>query len=376
MIYFDNAATSRTKPDISYDAYNFYVREIGVSPGRGSYKLAIEASRMLYQSRKTVASFFNAPNQSNVIFTKNSTEAINMFLFGYLKQGDHILISPYEHNAVFRPVNKLKELGIIDYTVIPESYIYETPHMINDLITNKTKLYVTTLASNLTGQYVFSNNIARILSERNIKVFVDSSQGAGKKHINMQRDNIDYIAFTGHKDLYALPGVGGLVCKDTLQIEPLIQGGTGIYGDNYTNPSVFPETYEAGTLNMPAIWSLKNSLEYININIDSILDKEKQLTEYFINKLISIKEAVIYNRSKQRLSTFCFNIKDVPSSDVVKYLSDKDICVRGGIHCAIKAHETIGTVNTGAVRVSLSFFNDFSEIDFFVDTIKELIKCI
>jgi cysteine desulfurase family protein len=376
MIYFDNAATSRTKPDISYDAYNFYVREIGVSPGRGSYKLAIEASRMLYQSRKTVASFFNAPNQSNVIFTKNSTEAINMFLFGYLKQGDHILISPYEHNAVFRPVNKLKELGIIDYTVIPESYIYETPHMINDLITNKTKLYVSTLASNLTGQYVFSNNIARILSERNIKVFVDSSQGAGKKRINMQQDNIDYIAFTGHKDLYALPGVGGLVCKDTLQIDPLIQGGTGIYGDNYTNPNVFPETYEAGTLNMPAIWSLKNSLEYININIDSILDKEKQLTEYFINKLINIKEVVIYNQSKQRLSTFCFNIKEVPSSDVVKYLSDKDICVRGGIHCAIKAHETIGTVNTGAVRVSLNFFNDFSEIDFFVDSIKELIKCI
>lgn len=376
MIYFDNAATSRNKPDVSYEAFVDYMRDIGVSPGRGSYTLAIDASRKLFQSRKMVASFFDSPSQSNVLFTKNSTEAINLFLFGFLKKGDHVLISPYEHNAVFRPINKLKEKGVIDYTVIPESIIYENKYKINDLITNRTKLYISTLASNLTGQFVFSQELSRIVSEKGIAVFVDASQGAGKKTISMRRDNIDYIAFTGHKDLYAIPGVGGLVCRDELHIEPLIQGGTGIYGDSYTNPTVFPEAYEAGTLNMPAIWSLKTSLEFINNNLDSIRSKERKLTEYFIDNLSKVAHVVIYNKERPRVSTFCFNINGVPSSDVVKYLSDNNICVRGGIHCAIKAHETIGTVNSGAVRVSLNFFNEFNEIDCFIFLIKELIKCL
>ena len=125
MIYFDNAATTKYKPEQVYEAFNYYVREVGTSPGRGSYSLAIQASRMLFQARKTVANFFGVNNPSNVAFTKNSTEAINMFLHGFLNKGDHVLISPYEHNAVFRPINKLKELGIIDYTIIPESIIIE-----------------------------------------------------------------------------------------------------------------------------------------------------------------------------------------------------------------------------------------------------------
>ncbi len=376
MIYFDYAATSRNKPNASLDGFLHYINDVGVSPGRGSYKTAIDASRMLYQTRKTVSKFFNSPNNADVVFTKNSTEALNMFLFGFLNKGDHVLISPYEHNAVFRPINKLKELGIIDYTVIPESIIYDEPHNITRLITDKTKLYISTLASNLTGQYVFSSIISKILSQNKITVLVDASQGAGKKTIDMQRDYIDYVAFTGHKDLYAVPGVGGLVCCESLKIEPLIQGGTGIHGDDYTNPHVFPEAYEAGTLNMPAIWSLKNSIDYINENIVFIRDKEKKLTEYFISNLSMIPGVIIYNQNRERLSTFCFNINRISSSDVVKYLSDNDVCVRGGIHCAIKAHETIGTVKTGAVRVSLSFFNDCDEIDLFVDLIRELIKCI
>ena len=375
MIYFDYAATSRNKPDVSIESFLHYMNDIGVSPGRGSYKAAIDASRMLYQARKTVAEFFNSPNNSSVIFTKNSTEAINMFLHGFLNKGDHVLISPYEHNAVFRPINKLKELGIIDYTVIPESIIYNEPHNITKVITNNTKLYISTLASNLTGQYVFSSIISKTLSDNNITVFVDASQGAGKKSIDMQRDCINYVAFTGHKDLYSVPGVGGLVCCQNLRIEPLIQGGTGINGDNYTNPQIFPEAYEAGTLNMPAIWSLKNSIDYINQNIDTIRDKENKLTNYFIEQLSNVPEVIIYNQNRKRLSTFCFNINKISSSAVVKYLSDNDICVRGGIHCAIKAHETINTVKTGAVRVSLSFFNDYSEIDIFVNLIRELIKC-
>lgn len=372
MIYFDNAATTRKKTEEAYEAFNYYVREVGVSPGRGSYSLAIQASRMLYQARKTVCEFFGAQNPSNVVFTKNSTEAINFFLNGFLKKGDHVLISPFEHNSVLRPLHSLKEKGIIDYTVLPESVIYSEEFDLVDYINENTRLLAVTLASNLTGQIVFNSNLSKKAKEKNLTVFVDSSQGAGKKLINMIRDNIDFLAFTGHKDLLAFPGVGGFVGLSNFEFEPLIQGGTGIHGESYTNPDAYPDSYEAGTLNMPAIWSLKNSLDYINLHLEDVLRKEKELLDIFIDELLKIEKVILYNNKIERVPTFCFNIKNVPSNEVVKYLSDNDICVRGGIHCAILAHETIGTVKTGAVRVSINAFNTKEEIYKFIDVIKEL----
>ena len=375
MIYFDNAATTRIKPEEVYQAYNYYIREIGVSPGRGSYSLGIQASRMLYQARKMVAHFFGASKSANVVFTKNSTEAINLYLNGLLKKGDHVLITPYEHNAVFRPINLLKQKGIIDYTVLPEDVIYNHPEKIEEFIQANTKLIVLTLASNLTGQIVFNDRVAEEAQKRDIQVFVDASQGGGKRLIQMNRDHIDAIAFTGHKDLMALPGVGGLCTRKSLDIAPLLQGGTGIFGDSYVNPDIYPDAYEAGTLNMPAIWALKTSLEYIEKNFETISEKEKRLMSLLVDGLRENPEVIIYNPEKKRVSTLCFNLKDVPSNKVVEFLDEQNICVRGGIHCAILAHETIGTVQTGAVRVSLNHFNTEDEVKTFLEVLKR-IKCI
>lgn len=372
MIYFDNAATSRPKPKEVIDAFNYYITEIGTSPGRGSYGLAIQASRMLYQARNSVARFFRISDPSNVVFTKNSTEAINLFLNGILSVGDHVLISPYEHNAVLRPLETLKNKGVIEYTVLPKEVI-DAREGIDKYVKPTTALLVLTLASNLTGQLVFSSRLVEAAHSFGIPVFVDASQGAGKGLIDMERDDIDYLAFTGHKDLLALPGVGGLLSQKPLRITPLIQGGTGIHGESYINPQAFPDAYEAGTLNMPAIWALKASLEYLETQIDSIVLKENELLNYFFERLEDIEEVIIYNKHYERVPTFCFNIKDVPSSEIVEKLSKQQICVRGGIHCAIKAHETIGTVKTGAVRVSLNYANTKEEIDEFVKVIKESI---
>lgn len=372
MIYFDNAATSRKKPEEVYDAFNYYVREIGTSPGRGSYSLAIQASRMLYQSRKTVSGFFGGVNPNNVVFTKNSTEAINLFFNGFLKKGDHVLISPYEHNAVLRPLHCLKEKGILDYTVLPEDVFYANKHEINKYVRSNTCLLVTTLASNLTGQIVFSSELAQNARDAGLKVFVDASQGAGKKLLNIQRDAVDFLAFTGHKDLLALPGVGGLVGASDFQIKPLIQGGTGIHGESYVNPDAYPDSYEAGTLNMPAIWALKNSLDYINSNIDIISKTEAALLDRIFSELKRNSKITIYNRDYERVPTFCFNVEGVPSNEVVKHLSENNVCVRGGIHCAILAHETIGTVETGAVRVSLNSFNTKADVEEFIRIIEEM----
>ena len=372
MIYFDNAATSRPKPNEVIEAFNYYITEIGTSPGRGSYGLAIQASRMLYQARNTVAKFFSISDPSNVVFTKNSTEAINLFLNGYLSVGDHVLISPYEHNAVLRPLETLKNKGVIDYTVLPIEVI-DGNEDIGKYARPTTSLLILTLASNLTGQIVFSPKLVEASHSLGIPVFVDASQGAGKKLINMEKDGVDYLAFTGHKDLLALPGVGGLLSQKTLRIAPLIQGGTGIHGESYVNPQAFPDAYEAGTLNMPAIWALKASIEYLEAHIDSITSKENELMRYFFERLDPIKEVIIYNKQYERVPTFCFNIIDIPSSTVVEMLSKRQICVRGGIHCAIKAHETIGTVGTGAVRVSLNYTNTVKEIDEFINVIREAI---
>ena len=371
MIYFDNAATTRIKPECVYDAFNYYVREIGTSPGRGSYKLGINASRMLFQSRKTIGSFFGAPDPSNVVFTKNSTEAINLFFRGYLKEGDHVLISPFEHNAVLRPLHRMQQQGIIEYSVVPIESLNNF-ELLKTFIKPNTKLAAITLASNLTGQIVFNSKTARFLKESGVFVFVDSSQGAGKIKLDLTNDSIDALAFTGHKDLLSFPGVGGLVSHDKLTIEPLIQGGTGVFGDSYINPDVYPDAYEAGTLNMPAIWSLKKAIDYLSVYFFEIKETEQKLISYLLSQLKKIKDIEIYSLDAVRVSTVCFNIRGIKSNEVVKHLSDNDICVRGGIHCAILAHKTINTVQTGAVRVSINFNNTEKEINQFIKVLKEL----
>lgn len=372
MIYFDNAATTRTKPKEVLEAFLHYVNDIGVSPGRGAYPLAIQASRMLFQTRKTVAKFFGIEDSSNVVFTKNSTEAINLFFHGFLKKGDHVLISPFEHNAVLRPLHSLKEQGVIDYTVLPSSVLYDKNQTIKDYVKSSTKLICLTLASNLTGQIIFSKRLAKQAHELGLAVFVDGSQGAGKLKPSMCEEEIDYLAFTGHKDLLALPGVGGLISLHNLSILPLIQGGTGIHGEQYTNPEIVPDGLEAGTLNMPAIWSLKTSLDYLSMHFDEIRNQEMELLLHLVTELKRLEHVVLYNVEYDRVPTISFNIKGMASSNVVSYLGKNDICVRGGIHCAILAHQELNTVSTGTVRVSLSFTNTHEQINEFIKVIGAL----
>lgn len=373
MIYFDNAATTKYKPDDVYDAVNYYLREIGVSPGRGSYSLGIEASRMLYKTRCTVGRYFGLSKADRVVFTKNSTEAMNLFFNGFLRKGDHVIISCYEHNAVLRPIQNLKNLDIIDYSIIQrDDLVLPADKIFEKYARSNTRLLATTLASNLTGRIVFREDLYHLFKGKGIVTFLDSSQGAGKITLSMENQAIDFLAFTGHKDLMALPGVGGLCCQSKEHFNPLIQGGTGIHGENYTNPDVFPEGYEAGTLNMPAIWSLHAGIEHIVNHQQEFRCKEHELTHYLMERLRILGNVIIYDQSAERVSTCSINIKGIRSDNLVSLLDDHGICVRGGIHCAILAHEAIGTVSTGAVRISLSYRNTKEEIDKLIQVLKEV----
>lgn len=367
MIYFDNASTTKYKPDEVYKAFEFYIRNVGVSPGRGSYQLSIEASRMLFKSRKRVAELFGL-NKNNVIYTKNSTEAINLFLKSFLKKGNHVIITCYEHNAILRPLHQLKEAGYIEYSVIARDDLILEPNQIFDKYAKKnTVLFASTLASNLTGRIIYSSELTSHMKHKGITTFLDSSQGAGKIHISMQQEKIDYLAFTGHKDLMAFPGVGGLCCMEKPEWDPLIQGGTGVLGDLYVNPNVFPDGYEAGTLNMPAIWSLYSAIEYCEKNFEHFQNVENLLKEHLVSGLQSLDNIIIYDKDFDRISTVGFNVKGYRSNDIVHILDKNGICVRGGIHCTILTHEALDTVDKGVVRVSLSPFNTIEEIDYLLE---------
>jgi cysteine desulfurase/selenocysteine lyase len=373
LIYFDNAATSRTKPESVYEALNYYLREIGTSPGRGSYKLGVQCSRMLYQSRKAVAEFFDIPDSSCVYFSKSSTESINLFFNGFLSEGDHAVISCYEHNAVLRPIHNLSVNKGVTYSILKEEDLYaQDLSELDKYIRPNTKVAAITLASNLTGQLVYRKELGEYFKSKGIAVFVDASQGGGKHLVDMSKDSVDYLAFTSHKDMLGIPGSGGLCCLSELIIAPLIQGGTGVFGDLYMNPEVYPEAYEAGTLNMPAIWALKAGIDYIQKNAPEIQTREKHLTKLLVEGLTSLPNTIVYNADKPRVSTICFNVKEKKSNEVVQILDENDICVRGGIHCAILAHQTLNTVKTGAVRVSLNFMNTEEEIEHFLACIREI----
>lgn len=373
MIYFDNAATTKYKPESVYEAANYYLREVGVSPGRGSYGLGIEASRMLYKSRCAVGKFFRMSRPDKVIFTKNSTEAINLFFNGFLRQGDHVIISCYEHNAVLRPIQKLKEQGVIEYSIVqrddlelPATDLYEKYAKEN------TRLLAMTLASNLTGRIIFREDVYDFFHEKGIVTFVDSSQGAGKIKLSMKDQKIDFLAFTGHKDLMAIPGVGGLCCESTEYLKPFVQGGTGIHGEEYTNPEVFPEGYEAGTLNMPAIWSMYAAIGYLTEHFEEISNREEKLMNYLMNGLKVIDNVVVYDEEYSRVTTCSINVRGLSSDKLVALLDNNGICVRGGIHCAIIAHEAIGTVSTGTVRLSINYMNTEQEIDSVLEILKNV----
>lgn len=375
MVYLDNAATTKYKPEEVYKAFEYYVREIGVSPGRGSYQLGIEASRMLYKTRRVVAKYFGI-DEPNVIFTKNSTEAINMLFNGLLENGDHVIISCYEHNAVLRPLHTLKEKGIIDYSIISREDLLLPPEEVyKKYVKSNTVLFATTLASNLTGRVIYNPSLIRYMKVNGISTFVDSSQGAGKIQLSMSDEKIDYIAFTGHKDLLGLPGVGGLVCRQKPSWKPLIQGGTGVLGDSYVNPNVFPEAYEAGTLNMPAIWSLNASLEWLKQNAESMIEHEKELMDYLVTELDGIANITIYDREYDRVGAVGINIKGKKSNEIVQLLDDNDICTRGGIHCAILAHEALGTKEIGVVRISIGWMNKKEDIDALIEVLKRVGGC-
>ena len=377
MIYFDNAATTLHKPPEVIEAVVHAMTTSG-NASRGTHTGSLAASRTVYETRKKIADFFHCSRADHVIFTSNSTEALNIAICGTLGKGDHIISTDLEHNSVLRPLYHLEEQGAsltflsankkgcIDYDDFKRS------------IKPNTKAIVCTHASNLTGNVLDIERIGHIAKAHNLLFIVDASQSAGCIEINMENMNIDILCFTGHKGLLGPQGTGGLCIHEGVEIRPFKRGGSGIHSYEKGQPQAYPARLEAGTLNSHGIAGLCAAINYINtITIPVIAKKEQELLWHFYKGICNIPEIHIYGDfdTKERAAILSLNIEGYDSGTVSDLLSQEyDIATRPGAHCAPRMHQALGTTETGAVRFSFSSFNTMEEVETAIQALKELVE--
>lgn len=375
MIYLDNAATSFPKPVEVYSEVLKCMGNYAANPGRGSHDMAIEASSKIMDTRQELSELFNIPNLLNIIFTCNATESLNIGIKGILKPGDHVISTVIEHNSVLRPLNYLNKKGIT-YTLLG---VDENGHLnINNLkksIRKNTKVIIINHTSNVLGTVQDIRGIGQIAKESGIIFMVDASQSAGVIPIDVILNNIDLLAFPGHKGLYGPQGTGGLYIKEGVNVDSFIQGGTGSDSLSMNQPDFLPDKFESGTLNTPGIAGLCEGLRFIKkIGIENIRKHEIMLVEYLVKELSKLPYIKIYGGIdyKNRGAVVSLNIDNVDVSEVGELLNKKGIAVRTGFHCAPLIHNIIGTSQRGTARISPGYFNSLEDIEKLIKALKDI----
>jgi len=370
MIYFDNAATSYPKPKEVGRAMLHFLEKVGASPGRSGHRLSIEAGRMLYHTRESLAELFKVDDPLRIIFTLNATEALNLTLKGLLQPGDQVITSSMEHNSVMRPLRELEKKGVEVKVVSCSPKGLLEPQDIEKSIRKNTKLIVINHGSNVIGTLLPIIEVGKIARKHNILFLVDAAQTAGCYSLDIKRDNIDLLAFTGHKALFGPPGTGGLVVGERVDIKklnPLKTGGTGSHSESEEQPDFLPDIYESGTPNTVGLSGLNEGVRFIlKEGVDKIHQHELSLSQRLITGLKEIPGVIVYGEDqvKNRVAVISFNIKDQLPSEVGLRLDEEyDIMSRVGLHCSPAAHKTIGTFPIGTIRFSMSWFNTFEEVD-------------
>lgn len=378
MIYLDNAATTYPKPEQVYDSIMDCMKKYCANPGRAGHKMAMRAAREIYDARENIAKLFNIDNPMNIIFTNNATDSLNLAIKGAVKEGDHIITTSMEHNSVIRPIKSLEARGISNTIVNCNKEGFLDVNDIKNAIKPNTKLIVTTHASNVVGTLVDIKAVGEIAKENNILYLVDASQTAGVYSIDVKDMNVDMIAAPGHKCLLGPQGTGILYIREGLSVDILKEGGTGSKSEDLFQPEIVPDRYESGTHNTPGIAGLNEGVKFIlEKGIDNIRLHEEELCQYMLDKLEEVPNINIYGTkdSKKRAAVIAINIGDMDSGEITFILdSEYDIATRSGIHCAPLAHKTLGTLEQGAVRFSLGYFNTKEEIDKAVEALKEISK--
>ncbi len=379
MIYFDNAATSFPKPHRVAEEQLRCMQIYGGNPGRGSHALALAAAEKIYECREEIASFFGCHNPEKVIFTMNTTMALNTAIKGLLRRGDHVLISDMEHNAVFRPIYKLARDGIITYDVFetfptnPSRTVEMICASVLEKLRPNTRMLICAHASNICSATLPLRQIGALCRKKGILFVVDAAQSAGHLPIDMVQMQIDALCAPGHKGLWGPQGCGILVLGDGIVADTLIEGGSGYNSLEGNMPEEAPERYEAGTLPTPAIAGLLEGVREVKrFGLSHIHTHESALISRLGEHLSSMPKVTLY-APHHKGGVLLFSLSDLSADRTGAFLNERGFCVRTGFHCAALAHATLGTPPSGAIRVSPSLFNTVAQIDAFADTVKELL---
>lgn len=375
MIYLDNAATTMRKPEEVVRAVTQAMCTMG-NAGRGVHDAALDASRIVFETRRKLAEFFHGENPKQVVFTANSTESLNIAIKGILNPGDHVITTALEHNSVLRPLYEMEQRGV-ELTIIAADrrgcICYED---FETSIKENTRAIVCTHGSNLTGNVLDLVRIGQIADKHKILFVVDASQTAGVFPIDVQEMKIDILCFTGHKGLLGPQGTGGMYVREGLQVRPLLTGGSGVQTYSKTHPAQMPTALEAGTLNAHGLAGLGASVTYLQeTGIDHIRQQEQALMWEFYEQVKEIPGIQIYGdfEEKERCAIVTLNVRDYDSSEVSDALFiHYGISTRPGAHCAPLMHEALGTVEQGAVRFSFSHYNTKEEIACAVRALREI----
>lgn len=380
MIYLDNGATTYHKPEAVIQAVADAMRHMGNS-GRGSHQASLGASRTIYDTRVLVSELFGLGNPLQVAFTANSTASLNMAVQGIFSPGDHVITTMLEHNSVLRPLYRMRENGV-ELTIVRADRLgnirYED---MEAAIRRNTKGIICTHASNLTGNLVDIARVGEICRRASLVFILDASQTAGVFDIDMGMMGIDVLCFTGHKSLMGPQGTGGICVREGISIRPLMAGGSGTHSYSELHPSDMPEALEAGTVNGHGIAGLHAALEFIKeTGMESIRNREQLLMRRFYQGVSDIRGVTVYgdfSRMDLHAPVVALNIRDHDSGEVSDGLAmDYGIYTRAGAHCAPLMHQALGTVEQGAVRFSMSYYNTEEEMDQAVLAVREMAESI
>lgn len=379
-IYLDNASTTFPKAPNVANAMSDYLTNYGININRGSYALAYDVEDIIYTTRQRLNTLFNGHDPSHVTFTQNVTMSLNMVIKGLLKAGDHILVSSMEHNAVMRPLTQQLDKGIT-FDIIPCDVTGSIQlESIETLIRPNTVAMIINHASNVCGTVQPIESIGAICKAHNLHFILDAAQTAGVIPIDVKACHINALCFTGHKGLLGPQGIGGIILtKEIAQIlTHLIAGGTGSFSHLETMPTHMPDAFEAGTLNLPGIIGLNEGLSYIeSVGMKNIHNHELTLTKTFLEGLRSITGINIIGKQdiQDRTAVVSITIDGMdPASIAYELESTYHIMTRVGLHCAPRAHQTLGTYSEGTVRFSFGYANTLEEVDMALSALHTILK--
>ncbi len=372
MIYFDHSATSFPKPKGMVEAMADCMLHYCGNPGRSGHRMSMKMGEEIYETRRSLAELLNIEHPERLIFTKNTTESLNLALKGFLKEGDHVVTTAMEHNSVLRPLKELEKDNVRHTIVKAGTSGGISVEDIARAITPATRLIVMTGASNVTGTIMPVEEVGILAESKGIPLLIDGAQCAGSVPVDVKKMRISMFAFPGHKGLLGPQGTAGLYVKPGISIRPILSGGTGIASKMQTQPLDYPEGFEAGTVNGPGIVGLRYAVGAVkSIGVETIQYYERELIWILEERLRNMETVKCYGPEGAGKTGVClFNMKGLSSEEVTDRLSrEYGIAVRGGYHCAPLAHKALGTWNSGAVRLSTGPFNTRKEIKAAADAI-------